>query len=871
MDCDKNFFSSQLSSKKDFLKKMNEEKKQKEKLKEKMKPATIIQKVYRGYITRKHIISSISTILKKRISDIENLKKILKKNEFAIPLIKFQDILRDFIYLCQNKKENKNEEYGSMVDSIVIFLKDSINCVNNRDNMLDYFLASEFLSKTSKFYSKEFLIKTKIDNPLYLPIRVSLNMRKIILILFELIERNFVRFQSSLDVLLSVYELSKIKSYFSQSEKSPELFLDFHNQIYLKMNFYVLIKTLIQKNLSIIKNQSQNDQMIIKILKIAFFPFRSFEVISVVERFSNKNFYSQAYNFYVEHLNNFVLYILTIPRVTFYLKEENLEWKSVFQGFVFSCVPDPLGEDAVEIFLKKFGKNNSESTDFLFLLGNSIELYDSISKKPNFDIRENFALLKLISLCINFVTINWFSRLLSYEFSDDKILWNLRSQFLLLLNQDFTLKIFGSAFELKEINLSDKFSPFIAFTTCEIYSNLIILGYQNTDSHHTITRISNTLALKENLLGKCLSLIDDFYGFEDIFTHGLKKQDERTFLNILTIFIVGYNNLLFVSDIDDFLNDNFIKKRLRFFVRFLLQFIIKQEWFIDLNSKSKTPLHKFVNYHGAKLLSQIYELNTKVNVIPKEEFLLSKDQINSLMDEAFNNRFDKIFTISKINFAIPFDYRLQLFLLLLEEEKNKHYESYNMIIRRDKIFEDGFQAFQTNKLNLKGRMRIFYVDEFGMQEKGVDGGGIFKEFLNDISKIVFDPGYGLFKITEQDQQLYPNPNASTFIGDDYREIFRFIGILIGRALYDNILVGTMFSPFFIRKWLGKHNFLNELKGFDPELYKNLKFLKSYKGNANELGLCFATNDVVDPNKEVELIPGGKNLNVDDTNKFRYKK
>jgi len=37
-----------------------------------------------------------------------------------------------------------------------------------------------------------------------------------------------------------------------------------------------------------------------------------------------------------------------------------------------------------------------------------------------------------------------------------------------------------------------------------------------------------------------------------------------------------------------------------------------------------------------------------------------------------------------------------------------------------------------------------------MEEKGLDGGGIFKEFLNDISKIVFDPNYGLFKITDKE-------------------------------------------------------------------------------------------------------------------------
>jgi ubiquitin-protein ligase E3 C len=47
-------------------------------------------------------------------------------------------------------------------------------------------------------------------------------------------------------------------------------------------------------------------------------------------------------------------------------------------------------------------------------------------------------------------------------------------------------------------------------------------------------------------------------------------------------------------------------------------------------------------------------------------------------------------------------------------------------------------------------LRVFYIDEYGHEEKGLDGGGIFKEFLNDLCNLVFDPNYGLFKITEID-------------------------------------------------------------------------------------------------------------------------
>lgn len=48
-----------------------------------------------------------------------------------------------------------------------------------------------------------------------------------------------------------------------------------------------------------------------------------------------------------------------------------------------------------------------------------------------------------------------------------------------------------------------------------------------------------------------------------------------------------------------------------------------------------------------------------------------------------------------------------------------------------------------------------YINAQGLAEVGVDGGGVFREFLNDALKTGFDPNRGYFSTTA-DGQLYPN-------------------------------------------------------------------------------------------------------------------
>jgi len=169
-------------------------------------------------------------------------------------------------------------------------------------------------------------------------------------------------------------------------------------------------------------------------------------------------------------------------------------------------------------------------------------------------------------------------------------------------------------------------------------------------------------------------------------------------------------------------------------------------------------------------------------------------------------------------------------------------------------------------------VRITFQDEHGNNEAGVDGGGLFKEFLTSLIKIAFDPAYALFRETA-DHFMYPNPEAELMIDfDQHMQYFGFIGRVIGKALYDGIQIEPRFTNFFLRAILGQYNFLDDLQTLDPEMYKSLIFLKSYEGDFEDLGLTFSiTRAALGENREVDLIPNGSQIAVtrDNLSRFLY--
>lgn len=84
--------------------------------------------------------------------------------------------------------------------------------------------------------------------------------------------------------------------------------------------------------------------------------------------------------------------------------------------------------------------------------------------------------------------------------------------------------------------------------------------------------------------------------------------------------------------------------------------------------------------------------------------------------------------------------------------------------------------------------------------------------------------YGLFSQTSTSERLLI-PNASARFLENGIQMIEFLGRVVGKALYEGILLDYSFSHVFVQKLLGRYSFLDELSTLDPELYRNLMYVK----------------------------------------------
>lgn len=82
-------------------------------------------------------------------------------------------------------------------------------------------------------------------------------------------------------------------------------------------------------------------------------------------------------------------------------------------------------------------------------------------------------------------------------------------------------------------------------------------------------------------------------------------------------------------------------------------------------------------------------------------------------------------------------------------------------IRRKHEFDDAYYQFYQIGADLKEPIQITFVDEFNIEEAGIDGGGVTKEFLTSVTSEAFNPSRGLFEENGQ-HLLYPNPTRYVY-------------------------------------------------------------------------------------------------------------
>ncbi|CCG83316.1 E3 ubiquitin-protein ligase UPL6 [Taphrina deformans PYCC 5710] len=229
-------------------------------------------------------------------------------------------------------------------------------------------------------------------------------------------------------------------------------------------------------------------------------------------------------------------------------------------------------------------------------------------------------------------------------------------------------------------------------------------------------------------------------------------------------------------------------------------------------------------------------------------------------------------------FFFAFSTRLETLqaLITADSEKRGFNDFFNratrhhVVCRREHEFEDGFGALWQIGGGIKGPLSVDYRDIHGMQEAGIDGGGLTKEFLTAVCKQAFHPSFGLF-IETPERSLYPNPASSSRTPEKLQQ-YEFLGRIIAKCIYAGILVDVTFAPFFLLNWVGKSAYLDDLQAMDKDLYTGLIQLKNYTGDVeNDLSLDFTVNEQKGSGRKatVNLLPDGSQVPVTRANRLQY--
>uniref|UniRef100_A0A8C8J6H4 Ubiquitin-protein ligase E3B n=2 Tax=Oncorhynchus TaxID=8016 RepID=A0A8C8J6H4_ONCTS len=268
---------------------------------------------------------------------------------------------------------------------------------------------------------------------------------------------------------------------------------------------------------------------------------------------------------------------------------------------------------------------------------------------------------------------------------------------------------------------------------------------------------------------------------------------------------------------------------------FLNTFVYKMVWDGILENAKGEKLDLFHSVHG--WLMVLYERDCRRRFSPDDNWLRKDLKPSLLFQELEKGKRRAQLLLQYIPHVIPHKNRVLLFRNIITKEKetlglvetsSASPHVTHITIRRSRMLEDGYDQLRRLPVNsIKGVIRVKFVNDLGVDEAGIDQDGVFKEFLEEIIKKVFNPALNLFKTTSGNERLYPSPTS--YIHENHLQLFEFVGKMLGKAMYER-----------------------------------------YDGDVGDLGLTLSYDeDVMGQLVCHELIPGGKTMQVTNENKISY--
>ncbi|RWV99468.1 hypothetical protein GW17_00037621 [Ensete ventricosum] len=150
----------------------------------------------------------------------------------------------------------------------------------------------------------------------------------------------------------------------------------------------------------------------------------------------------------------------------------------------------------------------------------------------------------------------------------------------------------------------------------------------------------------------------------------------------------------------------------------------------------------------------------------------------------------------KVPRFIDFDNKRAHFRSKIRHQHEHHHSPVRISVRRAYILEDSYnQLRMRSPQDLKGKLTVHFQGE-----EGIDAGGLTREWYQLLSRVIFDKGALLFTTVGNESTFQPNPNS--VYQTEHLSYFKFVGRVVGKALFDGQLLDVHFTRSFYKHILG---------------------------------------------------------------------
>lgn len=263
--------------------------------------------------------------------------------------------------------------------------------------------------------------------------------------------------------------------------------------------------------------------------------------------------------------------------------------------------------------------------------------------------------------------------------------------------------------------------------------------------------------------------------------------------------------------------------------------------------------------------------NSAHNVKFESLFLSFTDEHKKILNQMVRNNpglmsgsFALLINNSKV---LEFDNKRNYFNRRVRDRGSQReaFPAINLNVRREAVFLDSYKdlAFKSGNEIKFSKFNIRFIGE-----EGIDAGGVSREWFQVLARQMFDPNYALFVPVNADRNTY-HPNKTSGINPEHLLFFKFVGRIVGKALYDGRLLDCHFSRPIYRTMLSKNVTLKDMETLDLDYFKSLNWMldnditdvitESFSVERDDFGEVMT----------IDLVPNGRHITVTEQNKQEY--